>query len=53
MKETSGFFTGSPTEEIYREGTANFKVICHEWNENNPGNTIDINAVQPNCQDLK
>ena len=22
--------------EILKEGTTNFKVICHEWNKNNP-----------------
>lgn len=52
-KELQTFLTSPTTEEIYREGTTNFKVICHEWNKNNPDKTIDINTTQPNYRDLK
>ncbi|MBR6582054.1 MAG: hypothetical protein IKK80_00415 [Treponema sp.] len=38
--------------EILKEGTTNFKVICHEWNKNNPNNTVDINATLPNYNNL-
>lgn len=50
---SSSVSTSPTTEEIYREGTTNFKVICHEWNKNNPDKTIDINTTQPNYRDLK
>lgn len=52
-KELQVFLTSPTTEEIYKDGTTNFKVICHEWNKNNPDKTIDINTTQPNYRNLQ
>ena len=52
-KDLQNFLSKSTDDEIYKEGTTNFKVICHEWNKNNPENKIDINTKQPDYKQLK
>lgn len=51
-KHLQNFLSKETTDEIYKEGTTNFKVICHEWNKNNPENIIDINTIQPDYRNL-
>lgn len=51
-KQMQSFLESITAEQIYKEGTTNFMVICHEWNKNNPSNTIDINTPIPNYREL-
>lgn len=52
-KELQNFLASPAVDEIYKNGTTNFKVVCHEWNKNNPDTKIDVNTAQPDYQDLK
>lgn len=52
-KVFQNFLSNATDDEIYKEGTTNFKVICHKWNKNNPENKIDINTKQPDSKQLK
>lgn len=51
-KEIYEFLNQETTEEIYREGTTNFQVICHEWNKNNSQYTISLDTPLPNYRNL-
>ena len=51
-KELQYFLSKQTKDEIFKEGATNFKVICHEWNKNNPNTTVDINTTLPNYNNL-
>lgn len=52
-KEIQQFLEKQTFDEIYRDGTTNFKVICHEWNKNNPEHTIGIDTKLPDYRKLQ
>ena len=52
-KELQLFLEEQTFEKIYRDGTTNFNVICHEWNKNNPKHTIDIDTKIPDYRNLQ
>lgn len=35
------------------KGTTNFKVVCYEWNKNNPENKIPLTSTVPDYANLK
>ena len=47
------FLQAVTTEEIYKQGTTNFEIICHEWNKNNSQYKIPLNTPLPNYRSLK
>ena len=52
-KELQAFLSEQTKDEIFKEGTTNFKVICHEWNKNNPSTQVDLNTELPNYRNLQ
>lgn len=52
-KELQTFLSEQTKDEIFKEGTTNFKVICHEWNKNNPSTQVDLNTKLPNYRNLQ